>query len=920
MLFIGGQLANSAPQQDSLATITGIVQKENKPGYENRNFRFPLGGCSIQLFFDNQGILDSLSTVSNASSGRFSFNGIAPQRVMLRVRCMGFETQSGMYEIGAGENAFCFIMKETTEELSAARIAAEIRLMKQINDTTIYNVQAIKTLPGDGLSELLSSIPGFSIKDNSVTYDGVKVARTYVNGLLLFGDNSMGAVNALHADEVKQVKVYDEQNALDKHQGAYNSKKERVLNVITRNSFASLSRASGILVGGTDDENTYRYGISGGINYDSEMLNLSASIISENIYDQTIAETGADTGSYLLSIGTNLPESDLLREGLGISLNKYWKNRTLGNSFKARYTFTHERDASETWAITDYFQQEDQILQTSVDSTKSKCSNYKHSLLMSCSLQDTHLKSFDCSLSLDVSDRESVIENRDIWLERDIISKQRKETSGSEDSNCNIYGSVSWTNNDAVRWRPRIDLQGNYRKGASGLWTSDTLSTSFHKRNISGDGEGETMAGGISAGVFNRLLNNLRRTLDLNVTGNVYFSRTDNKQLSLDNWNRETTIIDIGSSHDYEQKEINSSAVASLSYSNDRKTSIAAKFAVNNKLVLNNERIPRDFSGKHNFFFPSYSFSLSHPHYSLSSSSEEITPTVEQLSNRVSDSNPMVLSAGNPDLKQAYRFNLNANYQSGALLSKDGATHSISCIIKGSAIISPLVNRNYVFTEDTFLDRWDGYKAQAGSMLFSWDNSERAAWNVGTTVRYDTRIFKNKVGLMALIAGSYNQSPIYLGDMLLWQDEIRGSATLNLQYNPTKKFKMVGQTHLSYVNSVDNKKTMFSQRIEARESISFTYIIFPRVRWECNYLLSVNKSMEGFGKNDSCNILNTKISYDIVKDRSLTIALSCHDLLNSNAKYSIQTTALYMTQQWQRYYGRFLIVSIKYHFRKKNSN
>lgn len=52
--------------------------------------------------------------------------------------------------------------------------------------------------------------------DNSVSVDGVKVSRTYVNGILVFGDNPMNAVNALKADEVTQVKVYDEQSAIDR--------------------------------------------------------------------------------------------------------------------------------------------------------------------------------------------------------------------------------------------------------------------------------------------------------------------------------------------------------------------------------------------------------------------------------------------------------------------------------------------------------------------------------------------------------------------------------------------------------------------------------------------------------------------------------------------------------------------------------
>lgn len=89
-------------------------------------------------------------------------------------------------------------------------------LMKKLNDTTIFNTHAIRSLPGDGLKDVLEQLPGFSVTDNSVSVDGVKVSRTYVNGILVFGGNPMNAVNALKADEVTQVKVYDEQSAIDR--------------------------------------------------------------------------------------------------------------------------------------------------------------------------------------------------------------------------------------------------------------------------------------------------------------------------------------------------------------------------------------------------------------------------------------------------------------------------------------------------------------------------------------------------------------------------------------------------------------------------------------------------------------------------------------------------------------------------------
>ena len=111
-----------------------------------------------------------------------------------------------MYELSPGDNAFILTMKEKSEKLEESKVVAEIPLMTRLRDTTIFNTQAIKSMSGDGLRDVIEQIPGFSVADNEIYYNGEKVTRTYVNGLLIFGDETMRAVNALKADEVTQVK------------------------------------------------------------------------------------------------------------------------------------------------------------------------------------------------------------------------------------------------------------------------------------------------------------------------------------------------------------------------------------------------------------------------------------------------------------------------------------------------------------------------------------------------------------------------------------------------------------------------------------------------------------------------------------------------------------------------------------------
>lgn len=178
--------------------------------------------------------------------------------------------------------------------------------MTRLRDTTIFNTRAIKSMSGDGLKDVLEQIPGFSISDAGIFVNGVKVSRTYVNGLLVFGDEAMNAVNALKADEVTQVKVYDEQSAIDKHRGRMNSRKERVLNVITKEKFLSLAQLGVAAGGGLDCAPQGRYAAAASAAYDSQMLNASVEVRADNIgSDHNNVYSPSNVDSYISLAGRN---------------------------------------------------------------------------------------------------------------------------------------------------------------------------------------------------------------------------------------------------------------------------------------------------------------------------------------------------------------------------------------------------------------------------------------------------------------------------------------------------------------------------------------------------------------------------------------------------------------------------------------
>ena len=190
-----------------------------------------------------------------------------------------FLTESGL--VPPAE--FLFSMQEQVEELSGASISAEIPLIRQIQDTTVYNAKAIKTLKDSDLRQLLEMLPGFEVSENAIMVDGRPVNRTYVNGKLVFGDKVTTALDALRADEVSEVKVYDELSDIDKHRGVRNARKNRVLDIVTKDSFISIAKASAAVSGGADQTGQIRYATAGVLEFHSEMFQAEALLDCSNI-------------------------------------------------------------------------------------------------------------------------------------------------------------------------------------------------------------------------------------------------------------------------------------------------------------------------------------------------------------------------------------------------------------------------------------------------------------------------------------------------------------------------------------------------------------------------------------------------------------------------------------------------------------
>ena len=114
-------------------------------------------------------------------------------------------------------------------EVAAARQRVEVR-----GDTTAFNADAFPVNPDATAQDLLAKLPGVIVEDGEVSAQGETVQRVLVDGREFFGTNVQGALSTLPADIVQEVQIFDRASDASRFSGFDDGDAEKTVNIVTR--------------------------------------------------------------------------------------------------------------------------------------------------------------------------------------------------------------------------------------------------------------------------------------------------------------------------------------------------------------------------------------------------------------------------------------------------------------------------------------------------------------------------------------------------------------------------------------------------------------------------------------------------------------------------------------------------------------
>lgn len=190
-----------------------------------------LAYTTISLVKQKDSTLISFSRAD--SSGNFKINNIAAGNYLLSFSYIGYMPVWKPIHVKAGEllDLGAVILTDLIHTNSVTVNARRAPITIN-NDTVEFNTENFKTPPNAVVEDLLKRLPGVTVdKDGTVSVNGQKINKLFVNGKEFFtGDPKMATKN-LDADAVDKVQVFDRKSDRAEFTGIDDGQTSKAINL-----------------------------------------------------------------------------------------------------------------------------------------------------------------------------------------------------------------------------------------------------------------------------------------------------------------------------------------------------------------------------------------------------------------------------------------------------------------------------------------------------------------------------------------------------------------------------------------------------------------------------------------------------------------------------------------------------------------
>lgn len=269
---LAGIIANS----QNLTLKGKLMDKDNKA---------PIAGATVTLIAQK----DSLHprTVLSDAKGSFAFNGLAVDKYRLLTSMIGYDVVSQVINLQASnKEPLQFSLAKVAKDLEGVVVKAKKPVVSQKGDTLEFNASELKVNPDANAEDMIKKLPGVTIdKDGNVTAGGDQVRKVTVDGRDFFGDDATAALRNLPASVIDKIQVFDKLSDQAQFTGFDDGNSVKSINIVTKSGMRNGQFGRVFAGAGTDG----RYNAGGNVSLFKNNMRLTFVGLTNNINQQNFA-------------------------------------------------------------------------------------------------------------------------------------------------------------------------------------------------------------------------------------------------------------------------------------------------------------------------------------------------------------------------------------------------------------------------------------------------------------------------------------------------------------------------------------------------------------------------------------------------------------------------------------------------------
>jgi Outer membrane protein beta-barrel family/Carboxypeptidase regulatory-like domain len=906
----------------------------------------PLSGATVKVVRGK----DSL-TVASDKTGNFEFNNLVDTgRYDLVISFLGYElTKREIVWENVTKKLDDININREAKTLGGVTVISTPPLTKQKADTTEISASQLKVNPDANSEDLIKKAPGITVENGQVKVGGEQVRKVTVDGRDFFGDDATATLRNLPAEIVDKIQVFDRMSDQAQFTGVDDGSAAKSINIVTKPSMRN--GQFGRFFAGYGTDNHYLAG--GNMSYFKKNSRISIVALTNDVNQQNFAEVdllgvtssgggggfgggnfrgqgggrqggggfgggagggnfGGGGGGFLVGQQSGISKTN----AIGINYNDKWgKNLDVSGSYfyNNRKTENSEQIARENFPKGDTTQFYDQ-------DAASKNNNYNHRANFRF---DWKLDSFNSILitpSINIQDYNSESLTKGV-----IFTDKSADTSKTLNANRAERLGVNFNNN--------ILYRHSFRKRGR------TFSANFNFGINNQDGESYTDAYSLyykgpfivkdTTRQFNdqltkgyQLSGSLNYTEPVGKKGailefryNPSYSFTDSKKkaYSFENATEKYSQLDTSLSNVFENPYLTQRA--GISYrKGDRNKQISFGLDFQSATLESDQQYPYVTQVRRTFIniLPNLQFNLplsKKESIRLFYRANTNPPSVNQLQDVINNTNPLMITTGNPDLDQSFAHRIGGRYQftdtkkSQALfvnffgsLTDDYVATATYTATNGDSVLTPSVTL---------------YKGSQLTKPINMDGQRN--FNVFITYSQPLKFIKTNISLnTGFIA---NRTPGLIDN----EEGVTTSYNYNAGVVLASNISQYVDYTISYNGSFNNAKNTLQPDADNKyfsHTTTAKLNLLSKTGWLFNTDLS-NQIYTGLsdGYNQNYWLWNMAVAKKILKGQKGEIRLSVFDLLDQNQSISRNVTETYFEDVTTKVLKQYFMLTFTYNLK-----